>query len=183
MKKKTPAMQLSLEWLEGQGKVAGIVERRIPITIKDPAALAKFGGRQPSKLKDLWNIFDICYLDPELKQVGFVQTTSWAARKSHIEKMEAEAATMFTLAQVPGVVTELHAWQRDDRGHWQIKVWRTTIVRREHSIHPDAVLTEWAMPSMKEVRAQAREREKLQESQAEGEDAMLDEPERRIIRR
>lgn len=153
--KKAPTMQLSLEYLRAQGKVADIVERRIPITV-GPEMAAKFHGRQPSKLRDLWNIFDICYIDADHRQVGFVQTTSWAGRRSHIQKMEAEAATMFSLAQVPGVVTELHAWKKDDCGKWQIKVWRTVV--RNNDI-PEAVLTEWAMPTLKEVRAQARERD------------------------
>jgi hypothetical protein len=74
--------------------------------------------------------------------------------------MEAEARTMFALAQVPGVVTELHAWKKDSKGKWQITVWRTEVQGGKESTSDFAVLTEWAMPSMKEARAEARERER-----------------------
>jgi hypothetical protein len=150
-------MQLSMEYLRARGTMPWVVERRIPITLGKNAPDA-FKGKTPSKLVDLFAVFDLVFIDRERHQVGFVQTTSWNNRRAHILKMEAQADVMFALAVVPGAVTELHAWRKIE-GRWEVKVWRTAVEygpdQKDH-----AILTEWAMPSMKEARAEARERER-----------------------
>ena len=68
---KFPYTRMSLEYIRAQGRVPEIVERLIPT------------GQSFPKRHDAWGVFDIMWIDPATKEMGFVQTTSWQQRSAH----------------------------------------------------------------------------------------------------
>jgi hypothetical protein len=115
---------------------------------------------QPQMKKvDLWNLFDLVYLDPTAKKIGFVQTTSWSNRAHRKRKLEDQGQILFLLHSIPGAMTELHAW-RKIQGEWTIRVYSTTLDSKG-----EAVLKDVPHVAMKDVRAKVRKRKKIEEAQ------------------
>jgi hypothetical protein len=142
---KHPYTKYSLEYIRAQGKLPWIVERLIP-------------SKPFMKRVDLWNLFDIAYLDPATNEIGFVQTTSWAQRSAHKKKMlsgEGEtSAVLGVLLAMGNAHVDLYGW-RKEQGKWQVTVERLeqTPMLMGTNCYDFAPVD---VPSMKEVRAQAR---------------------------
>jgi len=145
---RCPATQLSLEYLRLQNKVPWIVERLIP-------------SKPFPKRVDLFNLFDLLYLDPDLQQIGFVQTTSWTNRHSRKKKMEAGGEPFRVLWSMPSARTELHAWRKVD-GRWEVFVWESRFSYTPFSQGDGGmvILQSVQVPTMAEARAMARARER-----------------------
>jgi hypothetical protein len=147
---------MTMEYLRAQGKIPWPVERLIPIH-----ALPF-----PKKV-DLFNLFDVLYIDPAKLEIGFVQITSHAGKSGHKKKMLSRdplpkltmspADIMHILHQIPGVRTELHIWRKIER-NWNVEVLVTNL--DADLLGLDQVRLEPVLaPSMKEARAMARERD------------------------
>lgn len=152
---KCPATELTLEYLRALEKMPWSVERLIP-------------SKPFPRKQDLYNIFDVVYLDGEHNQVGFVQTTSLANRSAREHKMIENAEVMYALAMIPGAVTELFAWYRKKVGEqqqWDVRIWRSRLEygpdQKDHVILEEV----YAIP-MSDARARARRKkqESLEES-------------------
>lgn len=154
--KRCPANQLSLEYLRAQGRIADNCDRKIHIpTLPFP------------KTHDMFNIFDIVFIDPEHNQVGFVQTTGWSSRGARKAKMLSDepiwprskyvpADVMMALHNITSVKIELHAW-RKVFGQWEVTVYGPQM-DKDLNGELRVILAPTTSPSMKEARAQGRER-------------------------
>jgi hypothetical protein len=146
---KYPYTTKSMEYLRGLGRVPWVVERLIPT-----------GGPFPKK-QDLWNLFDIAYVDPATNRAGYVQTTSYAQRSAHKKKMlsgEGETGIVLrTLLAMGNVDIDLYGWRKDDHDKWQVTVER--LVRADDLLSERMEFVLVDAPTFKAVRAQARARE------------------------
>jgi hypothetical protein len=141
----------TLEYIRAQGRLPWIVERLIP-------------SKPFMKRVDCWNLFDIVYLDAGSKQIGFVQTTSWAQRSAHKKTMLSGTPEMNAVLQallaMGNAIVELYGWRKVGN-IWEVSVER---LETESGLLGDTRLTFVAVeaPSMAAVRADARKRAKAQ---------------------
>jgi hypothetical protein len=146
---KYPFTRMSLEYIRNSGRLPEIVERLIPT------------GQAFPKRHDAFGLFDIIWLDPKTKEVGFVQTTSWQQRSAHKKKMLAgegeTTSVLLTLLAMGNAYVELYGWRKDDRGKWEITVER--LVRIVELLGDRLEFVAIDAPTLKTVRAQARARE------------------------
>jgi hypothetical protein len=146
-----PYTRMSLEYIRAQGRIPEIVERLIPT------------GQSFPKRHDAWGVFDIMWVDPATKEMGFVQTTSWQQRSAHkktIISLSTEGDTALVLQVLLArrdTHIELYGWRKDDHNKWEISVERLECT---HELLGDRLqFVAVDAPSMKEVRAQARARD------------------------
>jgi hypothetical protein len=144
-----PFTRMSLEYIRNYGRLPEIVERLIPT------------GQSFPKRHDAWNLFDLIWLDPATKQIGFVQTTSWQQRSAHKKKILAgegdTTAVLKTLLAMGNAVVELYGWRKDECGKWEITVERLECI---HELLGDRLqFSAVDAPTFKAVRALARARE------------------------
>jgi hypothetical protein len=145
---KYPYTTKSMEYIRAQGRIPWVVERLIPTGMPFP------------RKQDLWNLFDIAYVDPGSNRAGYVQTTSWAQRSAHKKKMlsgEGDTGVVLqTLMAMGNVDVELYGWRKVNN------LWEVTVERleTESGLLGDTRLTFVAVevPTMKAVRAEARRR-------------------------
>jgi hypothetical protein len=142
-----------MEYIRALGRIPWIVERKIPS-----------GGSFP-KSQDLWNMFDVAAVDPSTNRISFVQTTSWAQRSAHKNKMfsgEGDTTTVLrTLLAMGNVDIDLYGWRKDDHGKWEITVER--LVRTADLLSEGMEFVAIDAPTFKQARAQARAREDAKE--------------------
>jgi hypothetical protein len=93
--------QRTLRELRDQGRVCGIVERRIPARPGMPYGITK----------DLFGIIDIIALDPERGVVG-VQSTGTAFAEHERKLLEEKTQECVDWLSTPGTVLELWGWRK-----------------------------------------------------------------------
>lgn len=168
-----PYTTFTLDYLRMNGKLPWKVERLIP-------------SKPFPKKVDLWNLFDLIYLDPVTLQTGYVQVTSWACRSDHKKKMLATADDPYSILRIilrqGNAHADLYSWRKENC-RWDVCVERVVKVgvdlsddgeRIMHTLKP-APLTFEPVP----VPSMAASREKVREASRETKPPKV----RRIIRR
>lgn len=112
------------------------------------------------KRSDMFGLFDLVWLDPGSKQIGFVQTTSWAQRSAHKKKMLAgegdTAMVLATMLAMGNGHVELYGWRKVG-GFWEVSIERLWSIPA--LLGGDGLaFRPIEAPTMKAVRAEARRR-------------------------
>jgi hypothetical protein len=139
--RRTPATQLTLEYLRCRGVLVDICERIIPMP-----------GRPFPKKHDLFNAFDVVGIDPT-GRVYFVQTTgTQGSMRSRLTKMRNTPEIMQVISRIAlgNARIEVHGWTKVER-NYQVRVALVTVKdgRFEWDDADD-------VPTLQQARAQAR---------------------------
>jgi hypothetical protein len=143
---KVPATQLSLEYLRGIEFLVDKVEYSVP-------------SKPFPKHHDMFNLFDIVAIGkrPNYAQdhsTYFIQTTSASNLHGRLGKMR-EHREVVHMCDSGGNLMQVHAWKKDKRGQYQLRVVDVSYDRMTQAVQYVDVTSGW--PSIAEVRARVRE--------------------------
>lgn len=148
-----PYVRMTLEYLRNREVLPGIVERLIP-------------SKPFPKKVDLWNLFDLIYLDPVTNETVYIQVTSDGCRSEHKKKMLATAeenpsVLRIILAQ-ENAHSDLYSW-RKEKNRWEVTVERVAAQGNLLG-KPDTLLFEpVGVPTAASLREKMRERERAED--------------------
>lgn len=172
--RKTPATQLTLEYLRGRGMIVDKVEHLIHMPAPKPDAatvdrllnacvhgsmqaaneLRKMILGKPElfpKKHDMFNIFDVVGLAERQQQTYFVQTTGASSMFARVHKMK-EHVESIRVARACDNLIELHGWEKVD-GFYQVRVFEIDWNGKQGVVYKDVTSD---LPTLATVRKWVR---------------------------